>query len=126
MSSVSDDPARSIKEAVSLVGQGRLDVSWLVTHRLPFEEAPRAYEMYEGYLDNIVKVVIVGLQWVDRFIIPQAKTIVTRGNDRFVGSLGNFITGQLFADKLIVRFIAIETANDVIAIPPRIGASEII
>jgi L-iditol 2-dehydrogenase len=58
VSASSDDPTRSIKDAVSLVAQGRLDVSWLVTHRLPFREAPRAYELYEGYLDNVIKVVM--------------------------------------------------------------------
>ena len=54
----SDDPSRAVKEAVSLVTQGRLDISWLISHRVPFEEAPHAYEMYEGYQDNIVKVVM--------------------------------------------------------------------
>ena len=58
VSGSSDDPTRAIKEAVSLVGQGRLDLSWLVTHHLSFEDAPRAYEMYEDYQDNIVKVVM--------------------------------------------------------------------
>ena len=58
VSAASDDPTRAIKEAVSLVSQGRLDISWLVSHRVPFEEAPHAYEMYEGYQDNIVKVVM--------------------------------------------------------------------
>ena len=58
ISASSEDPTRAIKEAVSLAAQGRLDVDWLVTHRLPFDEAPHAYEMYEGYLDNIVKVIM--------------------------------------------------------------------
>lgn len=58
VSAASDDPARALKEAVSLVSQGRLDISWLISHRVPFEEAPHAYEMYEGYQDNIIKVVM--------------------------------------------------------------------
>ena len=58
LSAASEDPAGGIREAVSLVSQGRLDVGWLTTHRLPFEEASWAYEMYEGYLDNIIKVVM--------------------------------------------------------------------
>ena len=58
ISASSEDPTRAIKEAVSLAAQGRLDLDWLVTHHLPFEQAPLAYEMYEGYLDNIVKVIL--------------------------------------------------------------------
>ena len=54
----SGDPAMGIGLAVSLMAQGRLDLSWLVSHRLPFAEAPRAYETYEAYLDNVLKVVI--------------------------------------------------------------------
>ncbi len=53
-----DDPAHAVHEAVDLVSRGRLDVSWLVTHRLPMAEAPRAYSMYEGRLDGVIKVVM--------------------------------------------------------------------
>ena len=53
-----DDPAHAVHEAVELVSAGRLDVSWLVTHRLPMAEAPRAYTMYEGHLDGVIKVVM--------------------------------------------------------------------
>ena len=33
-------------------------MSWLVTHHLPMAEAPRAYSMYEGRLDGVIKVVM--------------------------------------------------------------------
>ena len=58
VSSSSDNPTQCIKDTVDLVEQGALDVSWLVTHRLPFDDAPRAYEMYEGYQEEIIKVVL--------------------------------------------------------------------
>ena len=58
VSASTNDPTSCIKETVELVNSGQLDVSWLVTHRLPFSEAPRAYEMYEGYQDEIIKVVM--------------------------------------------------------------------
>ena len=58
VSSSSDDPTSCIKDTVALVEQGALDVSWLVTHRMPFEEAPKAYEMYESYQEEIIKVVL--------------------------------------------------------------------
>ena len=58
VSSSGDDPAQCIKDAVSLVAKGQLDVDWLITHRLPFSEAPRAYEMYESYQDEVIKVVM--------------------------------------------------------------------
>lgn len=52
------DPAQAVHEAVDLVSRGRLDVDWLVTHRLPMAQAQRAYSMYEGYLDGVIKVVL--------------------------------------------------------------------
>ena len=56
--SSSGNPTQCIMVAVSLVEQGALDVSWLVTHRMPFDEAPKAYEMYESYQEEIIKVVL--------------------------------------------------------------------
>lgn len=58
VSGSTDNPTQCIKDAVALVEQGSLDVSWLVTHRMPFSEAPRAYEMYESYQEEIIKVVL--------------------------------------------------------------------
>ncbi|MBL7163568.1 MAG: bi-domain-containing oxidoreductase [Anaerolineales bacterium] len=39
---------RNIESIVDLMGSGRLDVSPLVTHRFPIEEAPAAYELITG------------------------------------------------------------------------------
>ena len=51
------------------------------------------------------------------------------GDSEFVamggGSGGEEITGELFADELIVGFIGIERGDDVIAVTPGVGESEI-
>jgi threonine dehydrogenase-like Zn-dependent dehydrogenase len=39
------------------VRRGELDVSYLVTHRLPLEEAPRGYELFKKKEDGCVRVV---------------------------------------------------------------------
>lgn len=51
-------PSDGIKEAVSMVQSGELDVSWLITHQVSFDDAPAAYSMYADYSDNVVKVVM--------------------------------------------------------------------
>ena len=51
-------PTQHIEECVDLVAQGRLDLSHMVTHRLPFDQVQRAYDMYSEKLDNIIKVVM--------------------------------------------------------------------
>ncbi|MBI4337830.1 MAG: zinc-binding dehydrogenase [Chloroflexi bacterium] len=53
-----EDPAQAVREAVGLYRQGRADLSWLVTHRLPFSEAPRAYDLYDRRADNVLKVIM--------------------------------------------------------------------
>ena len=53
-----EDPTFFIKKAVSLVEQGRMELSWMVTHRLPFEKVQQAYDMYEKRTDDVIKVVM--------------------------------------------------------------------
>ena len=36
------------------------------------------------------------------------------------------VTGQLFSDESIVRLVAVEAANDIVAIPPRIRPFDIV
>jgi alcohol dehydrogenase len=47
-----------VRTCVDLVEQGRLDLSYMITHRLPFTEVPRAYELYSQKLDNSLKVIM--------------------------------------------------------------------
>ncbi len=48
----------AVQTCVDLVAQGRLDMSYMVTHRLPLSEVGRAYELFSGRKDNAVKVLI--------------------------------------------------------------------
>lgn len=48
----------AVEQCVELFRQGRLDLAWLVTHRMPFEAAQVAYDMYHERRDGIVKVVM--------------------------------------------------------------------
>lgn len=56
----SGDPTTHIKNMVDLKARGVLDPGKIVTHRLNFdvEDVNKAYQMYEQYLDNVVKVVM--------------------------------------------------------------------
>ena len=44
--------------ALDQISQGRLDFSRLVTHRIPFEELGRAYDMFSQRKDGSIKVII--------------------------------------------------------------------
>lgn len=49
---------KTVSNVVSLVSQGRLDLSHLLTHRMPFERVGDAFEMYSSKTDNSLKVLI--------------------------------------------------------------------
>lgn len=53
-----DDPSGYVKECVNLVSEGLLDPSPLITHRLPFDDVQKAYDMYSDKKDNVIKVVL--------------------------------------------------------------------
>ena len=54
----SGNRAKTVGNVVSLVSQGRLDLSHLLTHKLPFEKVGQAFEMYSNKLDNSLKVLL--------------------------------------------------------------------
>ena len=58
LSARTEDPAQCIKECVGLVEQGRLDLSHLVTHRMPFDDVQKAFDMYSRREDGVLKVVM--------------------------------------------------------------------
>ncbi len=58
VSATCEAPARPIRTAVGLTRQGAPDLSWLITHRLPFTEAAESYEMYADRSDNVLKSVL--------------------------------------------------------------------
>jgi L-iditol 2-dehydrogenase len=49
-----------VKMCVDLVKQGRLDLSYLLTHQMSWFDVQRAYDTYSGKLDNSLKVVMKG------------------------------------------------------------------
>ena len=53
-----EDPIAPVRTMVDLKRRGVIDPGRLVTHRLPFEELQRAFDMYENHEDGVIKVVI--------------------------------------------------------------------
>ncbi|MGE0756481.1 MAG: zinc-dependent alcohol dehydrogenase [Pirellulaceae bacterium] len=49
---------RYIPALLEHIQAGRIDPSFVVTHRLPLSEAPRAYDMFRGKTDGCIKVVL--------------------------------------------------------------------
>ena len=49
---------RSFHLGLNMIAQGRLDVSPILTHTLPFQEAPRGFHLAENKEDNAVKVLL--------------------------------------------------------------------
>ena len=47
------------ERALKLAEQGRIDLKPFITHRFPIEESAKAYEVASGYLDNVIKAVII-------------------------------------------------------------------
>lgn len=58
MASVGADVVPNFSLARDLIAQGRVDVSPLVTHILPFEEIQKGYELFVDRKDGAIKVVI--------------------------------------------------------------------
>jgi L-iditol 2-dehydrogenase len=48
----------NVQTCVDLVASGQLDLSYLVTHRFPFEDVSHAYELFSERKDGAIKVVI--------------------------------------------------------------------
>jgi threonine dehydrogenase-like Zn-dependent dehydrogenase len=49
---------RYLKPLLELIEQGKIDPSFIVSHRLPLEDAPRAFEMFRDQKDEFIKVVL--------------------------------------------------------------------
>jgi threonine dehydrogenase-like Zn-dependent dehydrogenase len=49
---------RFVPELLNFVRQGRIDPSFVVTHRIPLTQAARGYEIFREKKDNCVKVVL--------------------------------------------------------------------
>jgi threonine dehydrogenase-like Zn-dependent dehydrogenase len=49
---------RYLQPLLQLIQNGDIDPRFVVTHRLPLEEAPRGYEMFKNKADHCIKVVL--------------------------------------------------------------------
>lgn len=49
---------RFVPELLALIQQGKIDPSFVVTHRLPLSQAPQAYDMFRSKQDGCIKVVL--------------------------------------------------------------------
>jgi threonine dehydrogenase-like Zn-dependent dehydrogenase len=49
---------RYLKPLLELIEKGSIDPAFVVSHRLPLEEAPRAYRMFRDKQDSCIKVVL--------------------------------------------------------------------
>lgn len=45
-------------EILSLIEQGKIDTTPLITHKFPLKDIDKAYEIFENKLDNVVKIAI--------------------------------------------------------------------
>jgi threonine dehydrogenase-like Zn-dependent dehydrogenase len=49
---------RYLRPLLDRVERGDIDPSFVITHRLPLDEAPRAYQMFKDKEDGCIKVVL--------------------------------------------------------------------
>jgi threonine dehydrogenase-like Zn-dependent dehydrogenase len=49
---------RYLRPLLERVQKGEIDPSFVITHTLPLDEAPRAFRMFRDKTDNCVKVVL--------------------------------------------------------------------
>jgi len=58
VSATCEAPAKPVQQAVDLRAKGEVDLSWLITHRLDFQDAPAGYELYSSREDPLIKLVL--------------------------------------------------------------------
>lgn len=49
---------RYLRPLLERIENGEIDPSFIVTHRLPLDEAPRGYELFKQKQDDCLKVVL--------------------------------------------------------------------
>ena len=57
VSATCEAPAMPIQQAVDLRAKDETDLSWLITHRFAFDDAPKGYELYANMTDGLIKLV---------------------------------------------------------------------
>ena len=41
-----------------MIGEGKIDTTYFISHRLPLEDAPEGYRMFKTRQDEVTKVVL--------------------------------------------------------------------
>lgn len=49
---------RYLQPLLALIQEGKIDTTWLISHRLPLEEAPKGYKMFKEKQNETTKVVL--------------------------------------------------------------------
>jgi threonine dehydrogenase-like Zn-dependent dehydrogenase len=49
---------RYVPQLLAYIEQGKIDPSFVITHKMPLEEAPDGYEIFKDKLDGCIKVVL--------------------------------------------------------------------
>ena len=47
-----------LRPLLEMIGEGKIDTTWLISHRLPLEDAPKGYKMFKAQQDEVTKVVL--------------------------------------------------------------------
>ena len=47
-----------LPKLLEMIGEGRIDTTFLISHRLPLEDAPKGYKMFKEKQDEVTKVVL--------------------------------------------------------------------
>ena len=81
----------------------------------------QAQEHFARGAHQIVEVFEQFLFGVDRFILPDAQTVIAGGDDRLGRDVVQLVAGELLGDELVVRFVVVQGANHVVAITPYKG-----
>lgn len=58
MGSIGPDVLNDFPMAMDMITQGRIDVAPIITHRLPFEQVQKGFEMFVNRTDGAIKVVL--------------------------------------------------------------------
>ena len=49
---------RYLRPLLDLIGEDKLDTTFLISHRMPLEDAPKAYDMFKNQQNEVTKVVL--------------------------------------------------------------------
>lgn len=49
---------RYLRPLLEMIGEGKIDTTFLISHRLPLEQAPEGYKMFKERQDEVTKVVL--------------------------------------------------------------------